>query len=124
MTAITCTRGILLGLVLWASALVAASISNAQTNFYCDCTGCYLFDGQQWIQVSAPPFTGIAATKLVLVDRGAGGAKAVFVGKDAAIDKGTGSDPATIGVTLDITYSNGTDPGSEGQFVAQSGSPN
>ena len=44
--------------------------------------------------------------------------------RPAAIDKGTGSYPATIGVTLDITYSNGTDPGSEGQFVAQSGSPN
>jgi len=47
----------------------------------------------------------------------------VFVSKDAGISKGAGTDVATIGVTLHLTYDNGTDAASAGQFVAAAGSP-
>jgi cysteine-rich repeat protein len=66
----------------------------------------------------------VTAVKLIVVDRGANGAKAVFVAKDAAITKGAGTSTATIGVTLDVAYDNGTDPASAGQFVAAAGSTN
>ena len=39
--------------------------------------------------------TPVNATKLIVVDRGANGAKAVFVAKDGAITKGAGTDTAT-----------------------------
>jgi cysteine-rich repeat protein len=68
--------------------------------------------------------TPVAATKLIIVDKGANGAKAVFVAKDAAITKGAGTSTATIGVTLDVGYDNGTDPASAGQFVGGVGSAN
>jgi hypothetical protein len=66
----------------------------------------------------------VAATKLIVVDKGANGAKAVFVAKDAAISKGAGTNTATIGVALTFEYDNGTDPASTGQFVAPLGSAN
>jgi cysteine-rich repeat protein len=67
--------------------------------------------------------TPVTAVKLIVVDKGAAGAKAVFVSKDAGISKGAGTDVATIGVTLHLTYDNGTDAASAGQFVAAAGSP-
>jgi hypothetical protein len=94
-------------------------------NFYCDETGCYYFDGSQWVQISAPPLeVSTAATKLIVVDKGASGAKAVFVAKDPAVTKGAGTDTASIGVILNFDYDNGTDPASAGQFVAGIGSAN
>jgi cysteine-rich repeat protein len=68
--------------------------------------------------------TPVAATKLIVVDKVAGGAKVVFVAKDPAITKGAGTSTSTIGLTLDFDYDNGTDPASAGQFVAGTGSPN
>jgi len=65
----------------------------------------------------------VAATKLIVVDKGAAGAKAVFVAKDGAISKGAGTDVASIGVTLHLAYDNGADAASAGQFVASIGSP-
>jgi cysteine-rich repeat protein len=80
----------------------------------------FLCSGEPSQCVAAIP---VAATKLIVVDKGAAGAKAVFVAKDAAISKGAGTDVAAIGVTLDLTYDNGTDAASAGQFVAAIGSP-
>jgi hypothetical protein len=62
--------------------------------------------------------------KLIIVDKGSAGAKAVFVAKDTDVSKGTGTDTATIEVTFDFTYDNGVDPASAGEFVAMLGSPN
>jgi hypothetical protein len=67
---------------------------------------------------------GVTPTKLIIVDKGASGAKAVFVAKDAAIDKGTGTDTTTISVTLDMAYDNSSDSPTSGQFVAPEGSAN
>ncbi|HWP64476.1 MAG TPA: hypothetical protein VNO26_01025 [Candidatus Limnocylindria bacterium] len=67
---------------------------------------------------------GVLGTKLIIVDKGAKGAKAVFVAKDPAVDKGTGTDITTIGVTLDVRYDNGTDSSTSGAFLAPSGSAN
>ena len=68
----------------------------------------------------------VSALKLIIVDKltAASSAKAVFVAKDGAITKGTGTNTSTIGVTLDFTYNNSSDPPSAGQFVASAGSPN
>jgi hypothetical protein len=51
---------------------------------------------------AAPPGVPASATKLVVVDKGIAGAKAVFVAKDAVVTKGAGTDPAAIAVTLDF----------------------
>lgn len=55
------------------------------------------------------PITGF---KLIVVDKtvASGRAKAVFIAKDPAVTKGTGSDPTQIATTLDIAYddANGT----------------
>jgi hypothetical protein len=67
---------------------------------------------------------GVPAVKLIVVDKGANGAKAVFVAKDGAISKGAGTSTATIAVTLDIAYDNGTDAATAGQFTAPEGSAN
>jgi len=67
---------------------------------------------------------GVAGTKLIIVDKGLNGAKAVFVAKDANVDKGSGTNATTIGVTLTITYDNGTDSSTSGAFLAPAGSPN
>jgi hypothetical protein len=67
---------------------------------------------------------GVTPTKLIVVDKGASGAKAVFVAKDGLIDKGTGTDTSTISVTFDFEYDNGVDPSTAGQFVAAEGSAN
>jgi cysteine-rich repeat protein len=66
----------------------------------------------------------VAAIKLIMVDKGANGAKAVFVAKDTLISKGSGTDVASIGATLDLVYDNGTDAASAGQFAASIGSVN
>jgi hypothetical protein len=66
---------------------------------------------------------GVLGTKLIVVDKGASGAKAVFVAKDPAVSKGAGTDPTTIGVTFDFTYDNGIDTTGVGQFVAAAGLP-
>jgi hypothetical protein len=66
----------------------------------------------------------VPALKLIVVDKGLAGAKAVFVAKDPAITKGAVIATTTIGVTLDFDYDNGIDPASAGQFVATLGSPN
>jgi len=70
--------------------------------------------------------TGIPvdAVKLIVVDKGAAGSKTVFVAKDSAVSKGAGTNTATIQVTFDFAYDNGTDPASAGEFVATLGSPN
>jgi hypothetical protein len=65
---------------------------------------------------------GVTAVKLIAVDKGASGGKAVFVAKDPAVTKGAGTNPATIAVTLDIAYDNGVDAPISGQFVALEGS--
>jgi len=67
---------------------------------------------------------GVLGTKLIIVDKGVNGAKAVFVAKDGAVDKGTGTDATTIGATLNVTYDNGTDASTSGAFLAPAGSPN
>ena len=67
---------------------------------------------------------GITPTKLIVVDRGAAGAKVVFVAKDSAISKGTGTDAATIHATFDVLYDNNVDPATRGQFNAPAGSLN
>jgi NAD(P)-dependent dehydrogenase (short-subunit alcohol dehydrogenase family) len=48
----------------------------------------------------------ISGLKLIVVDKTAtaGKAKAVFVSKDAAVSKGSGTDPANIAATLDVAY--------------------
>jgi hypothetical protein len=67
----------------------------------------------------------VAGTKLIVVDKlaASSSAKAVFVAKDALIDKGSGTDTTTIGVTFDFTYDNGTNAPGVGQFVAAPGLP-
>ena len=45
----------------------------------------------------------------------------MFVAKDAAIDKGTGTDPAQISASLQVTYDNATDPAVSGAFNAPGG---
>src|SRR5262245_51677641 len=49
------------------------------------------------------PITGL---KLIVVDKmtAAGKAKAVFVAKDAAVAKGSGTNPADIDATLDVAF--------------------
>ena len=66
---------------------------------------------------------GVLGTKLIVVDKGASGAKAVFVAKDPLVSKGAGTDTTTIGVTFDFTYDNTVDPPSAGQFLAPAGVP-
>jgi cysteine-rich repeat protein len=65
----------------------------------------------------------VVPTKLIVVDKltASGTAKAVFVAKDAAIDKGPGTDTSTISASLQVTYDNGTDPAVSGEFGAPSG---
>jgi cysteine-rich repeat protein len=65
----------------------------------------------------------VVPTKLIVVDKitAAGKSKAVFVAKDADVDKGLGTDPTTIGASLQIIYDNGTDPTLSGVFDAPSG---
>ena len=67
---------------------------------------------------------GVAGTKLIIVDKGVNGAKAVFVAKDTNVDKGTGTNESTIGATLNVTYSNGVDSSTSGAFLAPTGSAN
>src|SRR5262245_47949080 len=67
---------------------------------------------------------GVAGTKLIIVDKGVNGAKAVFVAKDTAVTKGAGTNESTIGGTLDVTYDNGVDASTSGAFLAPAGSPN
>lgn len=66
---------------------------------------------------------GVVPTKLIVVDKltASGSAKAVFVAKDAAVDKGLGTDPAQISASLRVTYDNGTDPAVSGEFGAPAG---
>src|SRR5262249_18052159 len=66
----------------------------------------------------------VTAKKLIVIDRGERGAKAVFITPDPAVDKGSGTDMTAIGVTLDVTYDNGVDPAITGEFEAPLGSPN
>jgi hypothetical protein len=58
----------------------------------------------------------VSATKLIVVDRAAlaGSAKVTFVAKDtlAGITKGSGLDPAQIGVVFNLSYGNGATAGS------------
>jgi len=58
----------------------------------------------------------VSGTKLIVVDRLAlaGSAKITFVAKDtlAGITKGSGLDPAQIGVVFDLRYGNGATAGS------------
>jgi hypothetical protein len=71
--------------------------------------------------------TGIPAIKFIVVDKLANTppkAKAVFVAKDLAIDKGTSTDPSLIEVTLDASYDNSVDPPIQGQWEAPAGVPN
>jgi cysteine-rich repeat protein len=65
----------------------------------------------------------VVPTKLIVVDKltASGTAKAVFVAKDAAVDKGIGTDPAQISASLQVTYDNGTDPAVSGVFGAPGG---
>jgi hypothetical protein len=67
---------------------------------------------------------GVVGTKLIIVDKGVNGAKAVFVAKDGAVSKGSGTNEYTIGATLNVTYDNGTDASTSGAFLASAGSPN
>ena len=76
-----------------------------------------------WIVPAHAADVGVAAVKLIVVDKGAT-SKAVFVAKDAALDKGAGTDASTIAVTLDVQYDNGTNPATSGQFVCAEGSIN
>ena len=66
---------------------------------------------------------GVTPTKLIVVDKSSasGTAKAVFVAKDAAIDKGPGTDAALIGAQLQMSYDNGVDAGVSGLFAAPQG---
>jgi len=50
---------------------------------------------------------GVTPSKLVVIDKlsASGKAKAVYVAKDAAVDKGAGADEADIGAELVVTYS-------------------
>ena len=66
---------------------------------------------------------GVAPTKLIVVDKFAasGTAKAVFVAKDAAIAKGSGTDTATISAQLQMSYDNDANAPISGAFNAPSG---
>lgn len=72
----------------------------------------------------AAPVTnvGIAATKLIAVDKlaSAGKAKVVFVAKDPSVTKGAGTDPADIAVTFVARYANDS---AIGGFVLPAGDP-
>jgi len=69
---------------------------------------------------------GIVPTKLIVVDKlaSSGVAKAVFVAKDPAVDKGPGTDPTLVGANLQVSYDNSTDPAISGGFNALAGSAN
>jgi len=60
----------------------------------------------------------IVANKLIVVDKltAAGRAKAVFVSRDIAVAKGTGTDPAQIDAVLDVGYD-----GTNGSFLMPQG---
>jgi len=61
---------------------------------------------------------GVVPTKMIVVDKlaAASKAKAIFVAKDAAVDKGTGTDVADISVTFDFGYDDAS-----GRFVLPAG---
>lgn len=65
----------------------------------------------------------VASKKLVILDRlaSSGTAKTVYVVKDAAVTKGTGVDPDTIGVTFEVSYSVGS---ATGAFTVPTGAAN
>ena len=66
---------------------------------------------------------GVVPTKLIVLDKlsAADKSKGVFVAKDAAVDKGPGTDPATISAQLQMSYDNGVDPAVDGAFQAPQG---
>ncbi|HWP65418.1 MAG TPA: hypothetical protein VNO26_05845 [Candidatus Limnocylindria bacterium] len=66
---------------------------------------------------------GVTPTKLIVVDKltASGTAKAVFVAKDSAIDKGSATDPTLISAFLNMQYDNGVDAPVSGDFQAPSG---
>lgn len=66
---------------------------------------------------------GVVPTKMIVVDKlaASSSAKAVFVAKDAGVDKGAATDPALIDASLNIQYDNGTDAPISGNFQAPSG---
>jgi cysteine-rich repeat protein len=69
---------------------------------------------------------GVAPTKLIVVDKlaASNNAKAVFVAKDALVDKGAGTDPATIAAELQMSYDNGVDSAITGEFDVPMASAN
>jgi hypothetical protein len=73
--------------------------------------------------VAAAIAIGVTAKKLIVVDKlaKAGRAKTVFVAKDAAITKGTGTDVDQIGVTFHVAYADGS---ASGAFVVPMGAAN
>ena len=59
----------------------------------------------------------IVGLKLIVIDKGSGGnAKAVFVAKDVAITKGTGTDPTQIEAKIEVEYDDAS-----GAFVMPQG---
>jgi cysteine-rich repeat protein len=80
-----------------------------------------LIAGGAW-QVKAADI-GVPPTKLIVVDKtiASGTAKAVFVAKDPNIDKGSGTDTATISGQLQMKYDNGVNAPITGAFQAPSG---
>jgi len=73
-------------------------------------------------QAAAAADLGVAAKKLVIVDKlvAAGKAKAVFVASDPAVTKGSGTDPTTINLQLSVDYQGETGPAS-GVFAVPAG---
>lgn len=65
---------------------------------------------------------GVAPTKLIIVDKlaAAGKAKAVFVAKDGAVDKGMGTDVGDISAQFDVKYA-GASGNASGKFLLPAG---
>lgn len=69
--------------------------------------------------------TGVPAKKFIVVDKlaAASKAKAVFVAKDPAITKGTGTDVALISITFEAAYDNSVDAPISGEWDVPQGGP-